>query len=499
MRLDPVNAVSSFHYYMWNAWGEEECKITFGGAYKHFWEKWNSLASKSILGAAERFYAELSDNNRELLVNRAVTLYDGKATRQEKENSEILVCVECGSPQVEVKAWVNANTDEYMSDADDDYCGRWCNQCEDNADLCTKEEYIDKMQEWWKDLDFITLESITGLYEADYSSEDGSQSFIDACNDWWNGQDYDTQRNNYGKGGVSDYFLSCCPDITNKYKDYYEKVTTYFNMISAPARNLDYTRFCQLWKATINHSASSSLCYDDTNASRAGIVGVNEKYSGQKVAIIGLGGTGSYLLDYLAKTDVAEIHLYDNDTFDTHNAFRGPGAPSLDQLRSQQLKVDYWSEIYKRMHSGILAHPVRITKDNQSELMDKNMVFICVDNPSVRNSISAYLAENEIPFIDSGMGLECSNNSLNGLVRITTGFYGHYNHLKEAYGDGLADVEDDVYKSNIQIAELNSLAAVLSIIKWKKMLGVYNDYSGGSLNLIYSVASDSITHQKYED
>lgn len=36
MRLDPVNAVSSFHYYMWNAWGEEECKITFGCAYKHF-------------------------------------------------------------------------------------------------------------------------------------------------------------------------------------------------------------------------------------------------------------------------------------------------------------------------------------------------------------------------------------------------------------------------------------------------------------------------------
>ena len=199
MRLDPVNAVSSFHYYMWNAWGEEECKITFGGAYKHFWEKWNFLASKSILGAAERFYAELSDNNRELLVNRAVALYDGKATRQEKENSEILVCVECGSPQVEVKAWVNANTDEYLSDADDDYCGRWCNQCEDNADLCTKEEYIDKMQDWWKDLDFITLESITGLHEADYSSKEGSQSFVDACNDWWNGQDYDTKRNLYYK------------------------------------------------------------------------------------------------------------------------------------------------------------------------------------------------------------------------------------------------------------------------------------------------------------
>ena len=128
MRLDPVNAVSSFHYYMWNAWSEEECKITFGGAYKHFWEKWNSLASKSILGAAERFYAELSDNNRELLVNRAVALYDGKATREEAHDDDILVCDSCGSRQIEIQAWVDANNAEYLSDVDDDDTDcKWCN------------------------------------------------------------------------------------------------------------------------------------------------------------------------------------------------------------------------------------------------------------------------------------------------------------------------------------------------------------------------------------
>jgi len=114
MRLDPVNAVSSFHYYMWNAWSEEECKITFGGAYKHFWEKWNSLASKSILGAAERFYAELSDNNSELLVNRAVALYDGKATREEPHDDDVYVCDACGSRKIEIQVWVNANTNEYL-------------------------------------------------------------------------------------------------------------------------------------------------------------------------------------------------------------------------------------------------------------------------------------------------------------------------------------------------------------------------------------------------
>ena len=35
--------------------------------------------------------------------------------------------------------------------------------------------------------------------------------------------------------------------------------------------------------------------------------------AGWKVAVIGLGGTGSYLLDALAKCPVAEIHLYDDD------------------------------------------------------------------------------------------------------------------------------------------------------------------------------------------
>ena len=82
MKILPENAVSSFFYYMWNTWSEEECKIIFKGMYKHFWAKWNSLAGKSLLGAAERFYAELSTNNREQLVSRAVMLYDGRGKRQ---------------------------------------------------------------------------------------------------------------------------------------------------------------------------------------------------------------------------------------------------------------------------------------------------------------------------------------------------------------------------------------------------------------------------------
>ena len=52
-----VNAVSSFFYYMWNAWSEDECKVVYGEMYRHFWEKWSQMTDKGIFGAAERFYA----------------------------------------------------------------------------------------------------------------------------------------------------------------------------------------------------------------------------------------------------------------------------------------------------------------------------------------------------------------------------------------------------------------------------------------------------------
>ena len=73
------NIVSSFFYYMWNVWGEEECRTVFGPMHRHFWEKWCHCTDRDLHGAAERFYAELSDSNRHRIVERACELYDGRA------------------------------------------------------------------------------------------------------------------------------------------------------------------------------------------------------------------------------------------------------------------------------------------------------------------------------------------------------------------------------------------------------------------------------------
>ena len=189
-----ANAVSSFFYYMWNAWSEDECKVVYGEMSRHFWGKWSQMTDKGAFGAAERFYAELTDHYREKLVERAVSLYDGKARHKLPDDSKILVCSECGSTQIEIQAWVDVNTNEYHSDVDDDI---WCLLCKDNVGTCTKHAYTEMMQEWWRSNDTDKLEYLTGLKASDFPSDNSGQTFTEAADEWWNSKSYDGKRNIY--------------------------------------------------------------------------------------------------------------------------------------------------------------------------------------------------------------------------------------------------------------------------------------------------------------
>lgn len=74
------NIVSSFFYYMWNTWSKEECEaIQWTCEPDHIWRKWGEAHDCGARGAAEKFYMELSDTNRQALVGRATTLYNGRS------------------------------------------------------------------------------------------------------------------------------------------------------------------------------------------------------------------------------------------------------------------------------------------------------------------------------------------------------------------------------------------------------------------------------------
>ena len=80
-----TNDVTSFFFYMWNAWCKEECQKAFSAPcndWQHFWNKWCGICkTHGVYGAAERFYAELSHKNRNLLVKRATEVYEGDSEK----------------------------------------------------------------------------------------------------------------------------------------------------------------------------------------------------------------------------------------------------------------------------------------------------------------------------------------------------------------------------------------------------------------------------------
>lgn len=77
------NDIASFFYYMWNAWSEQECEIAFARSscgWRHLWNKWCQYSSQhGTFGAVEEFFANLSDTHQDLLVERAIEVYNRKA------------------------------------------------------------------------------------------------------------------------------------------------------------------------------------------------------------------------------------------------------------------------------------------------------------------------------------------------------------------------------------------------------------------------------------
>jgi hypothetical protein len=232
--------------------------------------------------------------------------------------------------------------------------------------------------------------------------------------------------------------------------------------------------------------------YPDMATTRAGIGAATAKLLADKVAIIGLGGTGSYILDLMAKTPVCEIHLYDGDVFSLHNAFRAPGAPRLEEL-TEPKKVDWFADIYYRMHMGIKRHGYHVRAEHLPEFAGFDFVFVAIDDADARKVILDGLIALKVPFIDVGMDMGLDGNaSLRGICRVTVGTPDSHAHLWEVASSSTAPA-DDVYR-NIQVADLNMLNAAMAVTKWKKMRGFYAD-DVREHHSIYTIATHALTKE----
>jgi len=300
-------------------------------------------------------------------------------------------------------------------------------------------------------------------------------------------------RNDLGSGLVVDHSFSNKPAAG--YPDYYEKMTRYIQIISSEAAAVDPSATARTYPVVVaKDDETSPFLYLDTASSRAGIYALTERLARlRRVAIIGLGGTGAYVLDLIAKTPIAELHLFDGDHMLSHNAFRSPGALSIEELRQRPPKVEYFGTLYRRMRKGIVMHPVFIDEDTVAELKQMDFAFICVDaGPGKRLALSK-LQEWGIPFIDVGMGINLNADSLGGVVRTTTFTPGKADHLVRVVSLEHAGDNND-YDQNIQVADLNALNATLAVIRWKKLYGFYRDF-GGESNSLFITDTDTLLNE----
>ncbi|NMG77655.1 ThiF family adenylyltransferase [Aromatoleum diolicum] len=257
------------------------------------------------------------------------------------------------------------------------------------------------------------------------------------------------------------------------YVDHFEKIESYVAMVCGPAMARfgvnPYTfRDCE------EETSNSVFKLRDTMTSRAEISDLARLFENDVIAIIGLGGSGGYVLDFMVKTPVREIRGFDPDSFFVHNAFRSPGRLDVEEgAELRQSKAEVYRKRYENFRHGLTIKPLFIDEMSAAELDGVTFAFVSVDKGSSRKRIIDLLIAKNIPFIDVGMGLKRHGGPISGTVR-TTYFPHDSGHTVRSKGYvPETDPPDDVYKSNIQIAELNALNAALAVLRYKQIRGFY--------------------------
>jgi hypothetical protein len=260
------------------------------------------------------------------------------------------------------------------------------------------------------------------------------------------------------------------PRETGKFADFFEKIESYIGIISGPAMEAHGTN-PYTFRVRMDETSTSIFKLHDTLTSRAEIGDLAAKFEDEVLAIIGLGGTGGYLLDMAVRTPVKEVRGFDADDFHVHNAFRAPGRLDPDELG--QPKAIVHAARYESFRHGVRLERKYIDLDSAGELAGVTFAFVCVDKGLARAEIWDLLIGLGIPFIDVGLGLRRKGEGLGGMVRMTHVAAGDPRGLRHKGYAEMAAGGDDLYRTNIQIGELNALNACLALIRYKQLRGFY--------------------------
>lgn len=121
------------------------------------------------------------------------------------------------------------------------------------------------------------------------------------------------------------------------------------------------------------------------------------------VAVIGIGGVGSWAAEALARSGVGEITLIDLDDICVSNTNR-----QLHALSSTvgQLKVDVMADRLRLINPRISVHAVAdfLDSDNLAQYIHQQLDFVvdCIDSLPAKAALIAWCKRNKIPMVTTG-------------------------------------------------------------------------------------------------
>lgn len=252
----------------------------------------------------------------------------------------------------------------------------------------------------------------------------------------------------------------------------FDKFEHYINVIGGPAIQ-KFGADPYTFAVDKDVVADSVFHFQDTLTSRAEVGDLVAPMKPDVVAVIGLGGTGFYIFDLMAKTAVQEVCGFDGDKYHVHNAYRSPGR--LDENDLDQFKADVCRSRYSNFRKNLTLVNTYIDRNSEEQLKGVTFAFVCVDKGSARAEIFDLLIRLGIPFIDVGMGLNRKQHSLAGTVRVTYYPPDKAAAMRDRKLAELVDHPEDEYRAQVQLSELNALNASIAVMRYKQVRGFYLD------------------------
>jgi molybdopterin/thiamine biosynthesis adenylyltransferase len=139
------------------------------------------------------------------------------------------------------------------------------------------------------------------------------------------------------------------------------------------------------------------------------------------IGVVGAGGTGSGVIEQLARLGVGKLSLFDGDQLSGSNATRVHGSGAGD---AGQLKVDVAAAMVARIGFGtsIRRFPKHVTHEAVArELRACDIVFCCTDKQAPRGIVCRLAVRYYIPVIDRAVVVDSVDGTLRGVDgRVTT-------------------------------------------------------------------------------